>query len=378
MVGATSDRPDGSDSDGSEPHRSDGSEPGGAGPGAVGGADAVRPWHRGAGTGIGSLPGTSPDEAASMVAGELPELPHLAELPARGVGADLVGRTAGLLVDIAAEVVPSGWRVTRRPGRDLRRATDLMAWDLDAVQQQYGGATWVKAQVCGPWTLAAMLELPDGNRMLTDAGAVDDLAASLAEGVAAHVDEIRARVPGARVVVQVDEPALPAVLAARVPTASGFGTLRAVAAERAQTVLQTALAGVADGPTIAHCCASDAPVRLLRSVGFDAVAVDLTIVGSSAARLDPIGELVEDGGILVAGIVPSVLPPSGRAPSLRQTVDPLLAVWDRLGFARDRLPGSVVPAPTCGLAEATPAWAAAAMKRTQELAQALIDPPAGW
>lgn len=337
-----------------------------------------RSWHHGAGTGIGSLPGTSPNEAASMVAGELPDLPHLAELPARGVGADMVGRTAGLLVDIAAEVVPSGWRVTRRPGRDLRRATDLMAWDLDAAQQHYAGAEWVKVQVCGPWTLAAMLELPDGNRMLTDAGAVDDLAASLAEGVAAHVAELAARVPGAGVVVQFDEPALPAVLAARVPTASGFGTLRAVGTERAQTVLAAALAGVADRPTVAHCCAADSPVRLLRSVGFDAVALDLTIVGSTAARLDPIGELVEDGGVLVAGIVPGTAPASGRAPTLRQTVDPLLAVWDRLGFGRDRLPDSVVPAPTCGLAGATPSWAAAAMKRARELGQALIDPPAGW
>lgn len=348
-------------------------------PGAGGDVPApLRPWHRGAATGIGSLPGTSPDEAASMVAGELPDLPHLAELPARGVGADLVGRTAGLLVDIAAEVVPSGWRVTRRPGRDLRRATDLMAWDLDAVQQHYAGASWVKVQVCGPWTLAAMLELPDGNRMLIDQGAVDDLAASLAEGVAAHVAEVCARVPGAQVVVQFDEPALPGVLAGRIPTASGFGTLRTVGSERAQTVLAAARAGVADRPTIAHCCAADAPVRLLRSVGFDGVALDLTIIGASAARLDPIGELIEEGGVLVAGIVPGTAPAPGRTPTLRQAVDPLLAVWDRLGFGRERLPESVVPAPTCGLAGATPAGATAAMKRVRELAQALIDPPIGW
>lgn len=339
---------------------------------------ARRPWHVGAGTGIGALPGADPSAAASMVAGELAELPHLAELPARGVGADMVGRTVGLLVDIAAEVVPSGWRVTRRPGRDLRRATDLMAWDLDAVQAHYVGADQVKLQVCGPWTLAAKLERADGNRMLIDAGAVDDLAASLAEGIAAHVAELSARVPGAGIVVQVDEPALPAVLAARVPTASGFGTLRAVGPERAQTVLTTALAGVGDRPTVAHCHAPDAPVRLFRAVGFDAVALDLTGIGSSAARLDPIGELVEDGGVLLAGLAPGSSPVAGRGPTLRQTVDPLLALWDRLGFARERLADSVVPTPTTGLADATPEWAAAAMKRAQEIARALIDPPAGW
>ncbi|MDT4918875.1 MAG: hypothetical protein QOH89_3575, partial [Pseudonocardiales bacterium] len=43
-----------------------------------------RPWSPGAVTGIGSLPGTDPDEAARLVVGELPELPHLPELPDRG------------------------------------------------------------------------------------------------------------------------------------------------------------------------------------------------------------------------------------------------------------------------------------------------------
>jgi hypothetical protein len=99
-----------------------------------------RAWQLGAATGIGSMPGTSPGEAATMVAVELPELPHLVELPARGVGADLVGRTAGLLVDIWAEVVPSGrptcwpgiWTRPRNgsPGRNgsRRRSADRGRW----------------------------------------------------------------------------------------------------------------------------------------------------------------------------------------------------------------------------------------------------------
>ncbi|MGZ6772647.1 MAG: hypothetical protein ACXVGA_08965, partial [Mycobacteriaceae bacterium] len=65
----------------------------------------------GTATGIGSWPGTDPVEAARVVLGELGVLPHLVELPARGVGADMIGRTAALLVDIAVEVSPSGYRV---------------------------------------------------------------------------------------------------------------------------------------------------------------------------------------------------------------------------------------------------------------------------
>ena len=53
------------------------------------------------------------------VAGELPVLTALPELPARGVGADMIGRTAGLLVDIAVEVA-----AVRLPGhREGRAAT---------------------------------------------------------------------------------------------------------------------------------------------------------------------------------------------------------------------------------------------------------------
>ena len=40
------------------------------------------PWPAGSATGIGSLPGTDIAEAQRIVLGELPNLPHLAELPA--------------------------------------------------------------------------------------------------------------------------------------------------------------------------------------------------------------------------------------------------------------------------------------------------------
>src|SRR5918997_4953585 len=92
-------------------------------------------WPAGAATGVGSLPGRDPVDAAATVVGELPLLPHLPELPARGVGADMIGRTAGLLVDLAVEVVPSAYRVAARPGRDHRRAVDLLRTDLDAFEE---------------------------------------------------------------------------------------------------------------------------------------------------------------------------------------------------------------------------------------------------
>jgi len=336
-----------------------------------------RAWNRSAATGVGSLPGTSPAEATAIVAGELPALPHVVELPDRGVGADMVGRAVGMLVDIFGEVVPSGWRISRRPGRDTGRAKDFLAWDADAVQQQYAGAEWVKVQVCGPWTLAAMLEVPSGHRALTDQGAVDDLVDSLAEGLAAHVAQIAHRVPGAGIVVQIDEPALPAVLSGNLPTASGFGMVRAVPAVRAIEVLSRLTDSLGDRPSIAHSCHPAAPLRLLRAAGFDALSVDLTVLGSTAAALDPVGEAIETGAVLLAGVVPALAPQNPRAP-LRTWATPLLQTWDRLGFPRGTLVEHVVPTPTCGLAGADADWMMRAMRLCGELAEAISDLPEDW
>src|ERR1700712_2949207 len=120
---------------------------GGTGPGPVA-------W--GPATGVGSLPGTDPAEALRVVLGELPGFAHLPELPDRGAGADLLGRSAALLVDLAVDLTPAGWRLVPRPGIDLRRAREFLDRDLDAVHEVAEG--WVgpfKVQAAGPWTLAA-------------------------------------------------------------------------------------------------------------------------------------------------------------------------------------------------------------------------------
>ena len=291
-------------------------------------SSSARPRAPGAATGIGSMPGTDPDETVRVVLGELPGLPFLPELPGRGAPGDLTGRSTALLADLPVDLQPSGWRLVDRPGRDASRARDLLARDLDALEQAAEGAppALLKVQAAGPWTLASLLELPRGGPSLADHGAVRELTASLAEGLALHLAELRRRLPGTVLVLQLDEPSLPAVLAARVPTSSGFATLRApqpaLVAEHLATVLS-----VADS-TVVHCCAPHPPVGLLRRAGAGALSLDATLLTPSDD--DAVGEAVAQGAGLLLGCVPSTdAPLAPVAEVLRPVRRPLAAAGVR-------------------------------------------------
>jgi hypothetical protein len=115
----------------------------------------------------------------------------------------------------------------------------------------------------------------------------------------------------------------------------------------------------------------------LRACGFDALAVDLTVVGERPSTLDALGELIDAGGILLAGVIPTTRPANPDAP-LQKWVAPLLDTWNRLGLRREDLAASVVPTPSCGLAGTDRDWAVRAMRLCAQLADALRDPPEGW
>ena len=332
-------------------------------------AAAAWPWPAGAATGIGSLPGTDIAEAQRIVLGELPALPHLPELPARGPGADLVGRGASLLVDLPVELYAARWRIAGRPGRDLRRAHDLMERDLDQLTEQaeeYAGP--IKVQAAGPFTLAANLDLPIGGRMLRDAGAVRDLTESLAEGLRTHVADVRRRLPRATVLLQLDEPSLPAVLAGQITTESGFSVYRAVEPGTARAMLATVIEAV-DTPVVVHCCAPDVPLELIRTAGAVAVAFDLDLV----RKLDPIGEAIDAGLGLLVGAAPSVAPPNGRPPTSAQVADRVRQLWRRLGFPVRQLAEQVVVTPACGLAGGTPEYVRAVLTACRDAGRRLYE-----
>lgn len=288
-------------------------------------------WPVGAATGIGSLPGTDGAAAQARVFDLLPDVPHLVELPGRGPGADLVGRGAVLLTELPVDLQPAGWRLVSRAGRDLRRARDLLERDVDvlaAAAEGYEGP--LKVQAAGPWTLAARLELSRGDKALSDVGAVADLAASLADGLAAHVAAVARAVPGADLVVQLDEPSLPSVLAGRLRSASGFGGLRTPEASEVQRILSTVLSSVPHAGV--HCCAPDVPVALLRAAGAQWVSLDVALRHDE----DQVGEAYEAGTTVLLG--------TGGDPT------PARDLLRRLGIDPGAARAQTVLTPACGLA----------------------------
>ncbi|MCO7239538.1 MULTISPECIES: methionine synthase [unclassified Aeromicrobium] len=308
-------------------------------------------------TGIGSLPGEDYAESAAMVLGTLDDLVFVPELPARGVAAQMVGRSLAVLDGLGADLQPAGWRLLDASGVDHRRARSLLAQDLDVLEEvaQDREGT-VKQQVAGPWTLAATVELQRGEKVLSDHGARRDLAHALASGVADHVASLRRRFPRSPLVLQVDEPALPAVLAAQVPTSSGFGRYRTVDLPEADALLRLVVDAVRDaGATpVVHCCAPAVPVSLLHGVGFDAIAFDLGLVeAATGGGADAWAEAFEAGTDLWVGALPSTDVAFDPAASRRRIED-----WTgRLGFGEDAWHDRVVVTPACGLAGASPAFA---------------------
>ncbi|MFJ7589982.1 methionine synthase [Streptomyces sp. NPDC097617] len=321
-------------------------------------------------TGVGSLPGGDAREAAKTVTGSFEDFPYLAELPARGPGADMIGRSLGLLVDMYAHVEPSGWRISDRPGRDSKRARSWLGEDLDALEEFTQGYTGrLKVQAVGPWTLAAALELHGGEALLQDAGACRDLAGSLAEGLREHLADVRKRIPGAEVVLQLDEPSLTAVLLGRVRSASGYRTYRAVDRQVVEGTLRDVFA-VHDGEVVVHSCAPEVPFGLLRRAGATGISFDFSLL--TEREDDTIGEAVEGGTKLFAGVVPGtdapLSDPGGSVMGVRK-------LWRRLGLAPGTLAESVVVTPSCGLAGASPAYARAVQAHCVRAARSLADNP---
>jgi methionine synthase II (cobalamin-independent) len=293
-----------------------------------------------------------------------------------------------MLADLAVDLQPMGWRFVDRPGRDSARTSGILRQDLDELAEAFDGYEGdLKVQVAGPWTLASSIWLHRGERSVVDTGATRDVIASLAEGLRVHLDAVTNLVPKASLVVQIDEPGLPAVLAGRLPTASGFGRIRAIDPSVAAQGLRDVVAAAGDRHTVVHCCAPDVPLVLLRETGTKAVSVDMALLTPKA--WESLAATIESGVDLWAGVVPSDMTSSDmtssddtrsegghdRPPSrlkVSTVIDPLVEAWGRVGLPRTDL-SRVTLTPACGLAAFTPSHARSVQRLVVDAARALTE-----
>ncbi|UVJ38342.1 hypothetical protein [Arthrobacter sp. CJ23] len=327
-------------------------------------------------TALGPWPGTDAVEAARIIRGELgsPHLPFIAELPERGVGSDALGRTASLLVEMAIDVQPHGWRLVDRPGKDLRRATSALATDINILADVAGAedvsAPLLKIQLLGPLSLAAGLHLHNGERALLDYGARRDIAESLAAGVGEHLARLSAAVPGAGIVVQIDEPDIASVLAGTIPTASGYRTLRSIPGEEvtnAWRLVIDALKAAGAVETVVSVPEIEAPIQRILAAGADGVAVPLKAL--TTRQWEQLAVAIEAGKRIWAGALPTDNPGS-TLPRTADVVEAVWRPWRQLGLPASAL-GTLRVTPSTGLEQFTPSAAKEVLTRLTQVADGL-------
>jgi methionine synthase II (cobalamin-independent) len=305
-------------------------------------------------------------DAIKIAFSECPDLPYLPELPARGPAAQLIGRSTAFLAGLAVDLQPAGWRLTDASGRDHRLAVSTLRTDLDLLEefaQGYEGT--LKLSVAGPWTLAAMMERPRGDRVLADSGARRDLCQSLAEGVAQLVAELTRRLPDIDPLIQLDEPMLPAVLAGTLANASGLLRHRAIEPGEVTAAILHSVDRLAPTPVAVHCCAASAPIELLRSTRVAGLLLDIDQL--SSADWDEVATSLEAGQWIGMGAVPT-----DRTLTPDQVARRILRPLRDLGV-EPTVASLLVMTPACGLASATRDGAIRALRTLGSAAQIVTE-----
>lgn len=326
-----------------------------------------------AATAAGDWPDVDPREANLAVRGELggSNLPFLPALPARGPGSDPVGRTLGILVELPFDLQPHGWRLVQRPGADQRRAESALSSDLNALGDVAGAeerpGARLKLHLYGPLSLAAGTHLHGGERVLIDHGARRELYESLAAGAADLVRRVSGVARGAEVVVQLDEPDADDVLTGRVPTASGYRTLRAIDRREATEAWDLVTASVtAAGAVGTVLVPGNGDVALDAARSGSASALSLDLRGITDRHWEALAEDIESGCRLWLAI----LDPRTPIPQVRALVDAVLAAWRRVGLPVTAL-ASLTVTTLPGLDNRSPGDAVRTITRMAQVAAAL-------
>ena len=288
--------------------------------------------------------GTEAVEVHKVVRGELGE-PNLAvfpQLPDRGVWARQQARSTAMITELGFDLQPHGWRIGVPDGMDARRARSLLRSDENLLADVLGAekkpAARIKLNVLGPWSLAAGLHLGNGERAVADHGARRDIIEAYAQGLGDWLTRLSRITALHHFTVQLEEPALGAVLDGALPTASGYRTLRSVPRQEVRQLLGSLVEHVNQHHNVswvAQLAQQDGRWRervdLVHQAGIDALVLDP--LGLDHAGWERAAALVESGGRLFL----QVLEPGQKPPGVVQAVKDILRPWRMLGLGLERL-----------------------------------------
>jgi methionine synthase II (cobalamin-independent) len=323
-------------------------------------------------TAIGSMPGSNMAETMLQVTDAIPELIAMPELPQRGPGGEMIGRTFGILNDLdtsfSIETTVTGWRQSRGENKVMRRAKSWYQEDLDWLEKSVGSDSLnLKLQFAGPLTLASFIEPPAGERLLSDAGAVRDLAAGLGEAIALQLAAVQKRLPQAKISIQLDEPALELAIQGGLKRRSGRGNLEPVPSEQAIEWINAVVQRIhlPQEQLWIHSCATN-----FQPVVFEKIKVGIWALPLSAINETRHYQVVSDfwdrGGMLTLGIDPQTLGNQVNFQSIIATVNKFAK---QIGLSVEEMPARIGLSPECGLAYISEPLNV--LKKLQELSRAI-------
>jgi len=311
-------------------------------------------------TGIGSLPGSDAARAVEMVLAETPRLPFVPQLPNRSPREGMLAQWLEVLPEVT--VAPDGAIVVDRDAAsgaptitiDPASHSGLVAL-LAAARGREEEFGRIKVQMTGPLTLGVALMRAG----LPSALAFERAKVCAAEWAAHLQATVEARLPGTRMMLFLDEPAL-------VRWAGGDDPIER---DDAIDVLSSTLARVTC-VTGVHVC-GDGDLRVAHAAGPDVLG--LTASDALVAESDTIMRHLEADGWIAWGAVPTDRPigDSTEGPWRR-----LVGLWcdlTRRGCDPVRLRTHGLVTPACGLAGHGESQAVRALRVAREMADRIGD-----
>lgn len=322
-------------------------------------------------TGLGNWPGTDMVDALNRVRGELgaPHLPFLPIQTERGYAASTLARTIACLDGLDADGASFGWRIVNGFSREGQKARSLFASDLnalaDTVGKESGSGHAFKLQLTGPITLAASLYLPNGERAISDSGAVRDIRDSLIAGLEPWLRLLQEAVPGESIVIQWNESALESALRGTIKTASGFRTHRAIPVQTLEESYEL-LASELKSQNV-ELAINSVPFDYLKKLTFVAQASTISLEHLTEYDWEKIAWLVESNQQVWLGAVSL----NQRKPLVEQAFH-LWKTWRNIGLPASAL-SQVTLTEDGDLSQLSPTQATAVLGDLTELARALSE-----